>query len=64
MLVAISAYVRTGVRGIVNPARCITVRRPAHSGQRMPTAAWVMHSAQIGRPHSEHETYVSRLGCR
>ena len=37
---------------------------PECSGQRWPTGAGVMHSAQIGRPHSEHETNVSRLGCR
>jgi hypothetical protein len=37
---------------------------PECSGQRWPTGAGVMHSAQIGRPHSEHETNVSRSGCR
>jgi hypothetical protein len=37
---------------------------PECSGQRWPTGAGVMHSAQMGRPHSEHETYVSRFGCR
>jgi hypothetical protein len=36
----------------------------ACSGQRIPTGAWCMHSVQIGRPHSEHETRVSRSGCR
>ena len=46
------AAVRTGVR-------CL-----AHSGQRIPTDVEVMHSGQIGRPQLEHETPVSRLGCR
>jgi hypothetical protein len=44
--------VRTGVR-------CL-----AHSGQRMPTGVGVMQSGQIGRSQFEHETPVSRLGCR
>jgi hypothetical protein len=35
-----------------------------HSGQRMPTGVGVMQSGQIGRPHDEHETPVSRPGCR
>jgi hypothetical protein len=39
-------------------------RPPACSGQRIPTAAGVMHSVQIGRPHSEHESPVWRSGCR
>jgi hypothetical protein len=34
-----------------------------HSGQRMPTGVGVMQSGQIGRPHLEQETPVSRLGC-
>jgi hypothetical protein len=37
---------------------------PAWSGQRIPTAAGVMHSVQMGRPHSEHESPVSRSGWR
>jgi hypothetical protein len=36
----------------------------AHSGQRMPTEVGVMQSVQIGRPHDEHETPVSREECR
>jgi hypothetical protein len=40
------------------------VRCLAHSGQRMPTGVGVMQSGQIGRPHDEHETPVTRLGCR
>jgi len=36
----------------------------AHSGQRMPTDVGVMHAGQMGRPQLEHETPVSRLGCR
>ena len=37
---------------------------PEWSGQRMPTGPKVMQSGQIGRPHSEHETPVSRSGWR
>jgi len=37
---------------------------PACSGQRIPTGAIVMHSVQIGRPHSEQERPVSRSGWR
>lgn len=40
------------------------VRSLAHSGQRIPTGVEVMHSGQIGRPQFEHETPVSRFGCR
>jgi hypothetical protein len=40
------------------------VRWLAHSGQRIPTGVEVMQSGQIGRPQFEHETLVSRLGCR
>ena len=36
----------------------------AHSGQRMPTGVGVMQSGQIGRPHDEQETPVTRLGWR
>jgi hypothetical protein len=39
------------------------VRSPAHSGQRIPTGDGVMQSVQIGRPHDEHSTFVSRSGC-
>ena len=38
--------------------------RPEWSGQRRPTGATVMHSVQIGRPHSEQESPVSRFGWR
>ena len=38
------------------------VRCLAHSGQRMPTGVGVMQSGQIGRPHVEQETPVSRFG--
>ena len=37
---------------------------PAWSGQRIPTGAKTMQSGQIPRPHSEHETPVSRSGWR
>jgi hypothetical protein len=40
------------------------VRWLAHSGQRMPTEVGVMQAGQIGRPQLEHDTPVSRLGCR
>jgi len=30
----------------------------------MPTDVEVMHSVQIGRQQFEHETPVSRFGCR
>jgi hypothetical protein len=40
------------------------VRSRAHSGQRIPTGVGVMQSGQIGLPHEEHETPVSRDGCR
>jgi hypothetical protein len=36
--------------------RCTPWGRPECSGQRCPTGAGVMHSWQIGRPHSEQET--------
>jgi hypothetical protein len=40
------------------------VRSREHSGHRIPTGVGVMQSGQIGRPHDEHETPVSRFGCR
>ena len=43
---------------------CTRVRCLAHSGQRIPTGVGVMQSGQIGRPHEEHETAVSRDGWR
>jgi len=44
---------------------CLTsVRSRAHPGQRIPTGVGVMQSGQIGRPHEEHETPVSRFECR
>jgi hypothetical protein len=39
-------------------------RSREHSGQRIPTDVGVMQSGQIGRPHDEHDTPVSREGCR
>jgi hypothetical protein len=35
-----------------------------HSGQRIPTGVGVMQSGQIGRPHDEQFTRVSRDGWR
>jgi hypothetical protein len=40
------------------------VRSREHSGQRIPTGVGVMQSGQMGRPHEEHETPVSRDGWR
>jgi hypothetical protein len=40
------------------------VRWLAHSGQRMPTGVGVMQSGQMGLPHEEHDTPVSRDGWR
>jgi hypothetical protein len=39
-------------------------RRPAHSGQRIPTGLEIMHLVQIGRPQFEHWTRVSSSGWR
>jgi hypothetical protein len=41
---------------------CVFCRE--QSGQRMPTGVAVMQSGQIGFPQFEHETPVSRSGCR
>jgi hypothetical protein len=60
---AISAWVTTGLEGALRTVLTL-VRSRAHSGQRMPTDVGVMQSGQIGRPHEEHETPVSRDGCR
>jgi hypothetical protein len=43
---------------------CTRVRCLAHSGQRIPTGVGVMQSGQIGLPHEEQETPVSRDGWR
>ncbi len=62
-LSAINACVTTGA---VGPERMVLtlVRSREHSGQRIPTGVGVMQSGQIGRPHDEHDTPVSRLGWR
>jgi len=44
--------------------RTTFVRWREHSGQRIPTGVGVMQSGQIGRPQFEHDTPVSREGCR
>ena len=62
-LSAISACVATGALG-TDGIRLTFVRSREHSGQRIPTGVGVMQSGQIGRPHEEHETPVSREGCR
>jgi hypothetical protein len=62
-LIANTAYVTIGVTEAMlrgRSTRCL----PTHSGQRCPTGVGVMHSAQIGRPHCEHSSPVSRSGCR
>src|SRR5213080_2891975 len=62
-LIAISAWVTTGA--LVSDRAVLTfVRSRAHSGQRIPTDVGVMQSGQMGRPHEEHDTPVSRDGCR
>ncbi len=60
---AISARVTTGTLGPDETVRTL-VRSREHSGQRMPTEVGVMQSGQIGRPHEEHATPVSREGWR
>ena len=62
-LIAISAYVSCGSRRIVAAVRTLVFWR-AHSGQRIPTGVGVMQSGQIGRPHDEQETPVSRSEWR
>ena len=63
-LIAISTWVARGTAGR-DLMPCVTlVRSREHSGQRIPTGVGVMQSGQIGRPHDEHETPVSREGCR
>ena len=62
-LIAISTCVTSGAVGRLRTVLTL-VRSRAHSGQRIPTEVGVMQSGQIGRPHEEHETPVSRDGCR
>src|SRR5204862_4925277 len=61
--IAMSAYVTIG-SAAPYARRTTRVLSRAHSGQRMPTDVGVMQSGQIGRPQFEHDTAVSRLGCR
>src|SRR5437763_1588759 len=63
MLIAISTCVTPGTAR-AEPIVLTFVRSREHSGQRIPTEVGVMQSGQIGRPHDEHETPVSRDGCR
>jgi hypothetical protein len=61
-LIPIRTWVACGAVG--RPRTVLTlVRSREHSGQRIPTGVGVMQSGQIGRPHDEHETPVSREGC-
>jgi hypothetical protein len=62
-LIAINACVAIGVEGSERIVLTF-VRSREHSGHRIPTEVGVMQSGQIGRPHDEHETPVSREGCR
>jgi hypothetical protein len=62
-LIAISPKATRGT-ALASRMRTALVRCLAHSGQRMPTWVVVMQSGQIGRPHDEHETPVSREGWR
>jgi len=63
MLIAINAYVTRG-KVAMSRMRITFVRWREHSGQRIPTGVEVMQSGQIGRPQDEHDTPVSRDGCR
>jgi hypothetical protein len=62
-LITTSAWVTTGVLETERTVRTF-MRSREHSGQRIPTDVGVMQSGQIGRPQDEHETPVSREGCR
>ena len=46
------------------PAMSIQQAHAILTGPGMPTEVAVMQSGQIGRPQFEHDTPVSRLGCR
>ena len=62
-MIAISAIVTCGPADM-SRMRITFVRWREHSGQRIPTGVGVMQSGQIGRPQDEHDTPVSRDGCR
>jgi hypothetical protein len=62
-LIAMSTYVAVGSARMLRSVWTF-VRRPAQSGQRMPTGVAVMQSGQIGLPQFEQETPVSRDGWR
>jgi hypothetical protein len=59
----ISAIVTRG-SVVVDAIVWTRVRCAEHSGQRMPTGVGVMQLGQIGRPHEEQDTPVSREGWR
>jgi hypothetical protein len=59
----ISARVISGVVDIDRTVLTL-VRSREHSGHLIPTEVGVMQSGQIGRPHDEQETPVSREGWR
>jgi len=60
-----TAPVPTEARRWMRPAAFFApVGCPAHSGHLIPTEAKFMQSGQIGRPHVEQLTAVSRLGWR
>jgi len=54
-----STYVAVGCVRVERRLRTFVFSRE-HSGQRIPTDVVVMQSGQMGRPHDEHETPVSR----
>ncbi|MGZ4271672.1 MAG: hypothetical protein ACXVSX_21000 [Solirubrobacteraceae bacterium] len=59
----ISAIVTRG-SVVVDAIVWTLVRCAEHWGQRMPTGVGVMQLGQIGRPHEEQDTAVSREGWR
>jgi hypothetical protein len=56
----IAMMTRATTGSVTSRIVCTLVFWREHSGQRMPTGVGVMQSGQIGRPHDEHETPVSR----
>jgi len=68
-LTAISTFVTVPVAIIARPpnsVRAAVVLAPSrtHSGHWNPTAAGIMQSGQIGRPHRWQTMCASRSGCR
>jgi hypothetical protein len=63
-LIAIRACVTLSFAADVARSVLTLVRSRAHAGHRIPTGVGVMQSGQIGRPHEEQDTPVSRSGWR